>query len=710
MNTSRRLNGKNCVGLLVATLLAAAAIMASMRVWEMDFTVPVSFSGDGILGDLLHKSVKQYGIKGLWYCYSIGAPEYSALIDTPFLDLAYGLEVYLISLVAPANAISFVLYILTYPLAAFTIYLLLNRFTDSVPLKLMLSAAFAVTPYHFMRNMGHLTLSQYHVVAIAVYLMLVIYEEDFAGVVPRRYLSEKWKILLLYGGCVYLGMSNIYYVFFGLVCMGMALVAKLIKSKRLSCLWKEAAPIYAVLVGVLIGLAPKLYYTLRYGPNEGALVRNPVEAEMFALKIIQMLLPAGYNRVGRLAALSEVYNSNAINLNENACSTLGLIGSLGFLLACGWVIWRLVKAEPRDKLFNARMGIITLAILCLVLYCMGGGFGAIVNYYIFREIRALNRSSIVIECLSLCVVCLYVDLFLRQRESQRRRICTGVAVLAAGALVMFTEFPVNSRGWQDYVKAEDKRLHQFFDAVEADAGEGAMIYQLPFMVFPEAAISIVNMQDYEPALGYVYSDSLRWSYGGMKGRNDAAKRLFIDNGMSPLFVRRIQEAGFTGVYIDIDGYENDGEEIIAFYSDTLGLTPIVSEDERLYYYNVSGVTIADEDLYLTGYYDFLKRFSDENGASADDKALKSLARGLENGDENALDTLWSWAQESDSADLSSMDSAEYVLYLYNNLLDRDETQPQGWAARIDGGDLTRREVFDAFVKSDEFKLLRGAEP
>ena len=119
--------------------------------------------------------------------------------------------------------------------------------------------------------------------------------------------------------------------------------------------------------------------------------------------------------------------------------------------------------------------------------------------------------------------------------------------------------------------------------VENSIEKESMIYQLPFMKFPEGG-SIVSMGEYEHALGYVYTDGLRWSYGAMKGRNMESELLYIDEGMSEEFVQGIIEAGFSAVYIDTRGFEDGGEAINRFYSETLGLTPIVSEDEWLYFY------------------------------------------------------------------------------------------------------------------------------
>ena len=88
-----------------------------------------------------------------------------------------------------------------------------------------------------------------------------------------------------------------------------------------------------------------------------------------------------------------------------------------------------------------------------------------------------------------------------------------------------------------------------------------MIYELPMTLFP--AVGPMNqVLDYSMFRGYYYTDTLRWSYGGEKGRNTVATDLYIDEGQSQEFVNNILDAGYAGVYIDILGFEDMGESVV----------------------------------------------------------------------------------------------------------------------------------------------------
>ena len=261
MYKSRPMTWKNCLGLLLAVFLPLLA----WQFWKIDFSAPHSIAGDDLLGNMLYKSVVQYGLKGVWFCPSLGAPEMAKLIDTPFMSYTTVLKVLVCSwFTSNIYTITYINYALSFMLSGMTMYLLLNRLIDRIWIKTFFSIAFAITPYHFLRGMVHLTLSNYYPMPMAIYLMLLICSEEFKGIAPARYMKQKWKIALMYFCCIYLGISNIYYAFFGLFCMAVGLLIKLVEKKKLSVLWKEAVPLYVLLVGVVLTILPgKLYTVLR---------------------------------------------------------------------------------------------------------------------------------------------------------------------------------------------------------------------------------------------------------------------------------------------------------------------------------------------------------------------------------------------------------------------------------------------------------------
>ena len=683
---------RNIVGIIFAMIASLALACVSIRIWEIDINIPIGSYGDGVLATTIFKSIYENGWMGAYFCDSLGAPDVASLIDTPFFDNGMIAIACVLSKILPnANMVFYVDYLMTYVLAAVSMYLLLNCMTKDVILKIILSISFAITPYHFYRGMGHITLSHYYVVPIAIYLALVIYEEAFCYAIPEKYRNKKLKSVGLYLGCIVLGMSNVYYAYFGVLCMGIALLLKLVKTRTVTVLYKEALLIYTVLASVFVGLLPKLIYAAKYGANTMAGVRGQWEVEIYALKIIQLLLPCSYNRVKLLADLNAKYSSYQYNINENSFASLGIIATIGFLMACYSVICLVAKRENKDD----RKNFLSFLILFLVLYSMAGGFGAFINYFITPEIRCLNRTSIVIVCISLCIVSLLWD-----GIGKKKRILKDTVFAAILVFSMYSEIMVMGSGWQVQAKNENAVLNKFFAEVEKSAGEDGMIYELPFMIFPETN-AINEMQDYEPAIGYLYTTNLKWSYGGIRGRNTTAQNLLIDDGFSERFLYRIKEAGFNGVYIDTKGYADRGVAIIDFYSNYMGLTPIVSDDNWLYYYDISNVKISEEVNHP--WYQYVNEFIHKNGLRIGEKEKENVLSKLAKESSSASQTVYKWLMMS-GYEGDSYEAKDYVRFLYNEFLTREPSQDEMnlWLEQIDNG-LEYEEVLGGFLYSDEFK-------
>lgn len=575
-------------------LTAAAAlgvILCQMSVWNMDLRVPMGFGGDYVLDSLIVKSICENGFRGLYFCYRLGAPGISELIDTPFFDVNLTSQIWLLSkFIHSHNVILYIVYFMTYPMSAATMYLLSGKFTKRYPLRMIAGVIYAVAPYHFYRAISHITLSNYFMAPIGIWLALLIAEEPFRGIAPERFRKAKWKTAIMYLSCILIGLSNVYYAFFALFCMGVALVYKGINTKKIKGLQREALSLFVILASVLVSLMPKIIYSTQNGSNEIAGVRTGTACEIYALKVIQMILPPYFTRSSFLRLFIERYNKIAFNVNENASSALGAAAVAGFLMICVWVIYRLSapgRAKSSDKV--KRTDLLALITVAMVLYCSGGGFGALVGYFITPEIRCLTRSSIFIACLSLCVLLTALDSILDIRSEKRavlRKGAVWVFTAAAAAMAVFVDIPASNSHWQDGLKQKYADAEAFFTKIEDTMGVNDMIYELPYMTFPEVP-PIENMTDYQPAVPYLYTDRLCWSYGAMKGRNEP----MLDLAGLPAgeeLLTHLRERGFTGIYIDPSGYADQGAETIAILREQLGTEPIVSADSSMYFFDIRG--------------------------------------------------------------------------------------------------------------------------
>src|SRR5207244_1350618 len=104
----------------------------------------------------------------------------------------------------------------------------------------------------------------------------------------------------------------------------------------------------------------------------------------------------------------------------------------------------------------------------------------------------------------------------------RAAYITGLGLLVTAGI--FDETPAHLlpdyHAWKDFYQADAA----FVRSVEDSLPSGAMVFQLPYVPYPEP--SREALPRYQPILrhsydhfrGYLHSQTLRWSYGGMKGR------------------------------------------------------------------------------------------------------------------------------------------------------------------------------------------------
>ena len=223
-----------------------------------------------------------------------------------------------------------------------------------------------------------------------------------------------------------------------------------------------------------------------------------------------------------------------------------------------------------------------------VLFGVTGGLSWTLGIAGFTEIRAWNRISIFIAFYALVAVGLALDWAVRHTRSFSYKpfVVSGLAVL----LVVIGVFDQtssaiipDSRNFQTEWNADAVFVKQ----IERTLGPGGKVFQLPYLPFPEAELSVppYGMTDYDPLRGYLHSDDLYWGYGGTRGRAADWQAQVVQNA-TPKMLDAITAVGFDGLWIDTLGYPNHAEQIIAEVQDATGEPPIVSPNGRFVFFDL----------------------------------------------------------------------------------------------------------------------------
>jgi phosphoglycerol transferase len=183
----------------------------------------------------------------------------------------------------------------------------------------------------------------------------------------------------------------------------------------------------------------------------------------------------------------------------------------------------------------------------------------------FSWLRATNRYSIVI----LCAVLLWLGRAckFRHRPALGSLICIGLA----GFTVWESSFawPRNRRLPQaDLVKAD----RVFVQELEKQLPHEAAVFQVPVMAFPESP-PILGLLDYDPFRPYVWSKTLRFSYGTHKGRPREAWQAQCARKPARDMVGELVAKGFAAILVHRPGFADRGRALEAALS-SAGLSRI----------------------------------------------------------------------------------------------------------------------------------------
>ena len=558
---------KAVAGAIVASVLPFVAL-ALLLPQVFSLRKPLAYSGDGLSHAVLVKSVLEAG----WFPTHnprLGAPFGATWFDYPNADAANLLILKIIGLFSNDWIIATnVFYLITFALTSVIAFSVLQRLGLRWLYALVAALLFAELPYHFLRSV-HLLLAAYWSVPIAVYLAIICGPQANA----LRFgdaSSGRWSRALMAIG---VGCGGIYYAFFGIVLIAVAGFANLLAERR----WRAilpAATIAAIAVATVVAqLGPTFVYWYENGTNSQVAQRPSGEAELFAFKPIQLLLPQSEHRIRLARDFANGYARSAPLVNENASASLGIVGVTGLAFILVYGLRRLIVDPPFDPPLES------LAWQSVAALALGtvGGFGSVLAQAGFTSIRAYNRISVFLGFIGIASVFLVLQRALPAVRDSRVRAYGGAAAAIALALAgTLDQLPVTTR---DSSKAlqNDQR---FFAELERSLSPGTSVYQLPYHPYPESG-PMNAMADYDLARGYLHTDTLRWSYGAMKGRPGDAWLRSVAEKTLPGQLDIAAQSGFGAVYIDRRGYEDHGEAVEAVLRSRVGKPIATSDDGNL---------------------------------------------------------------------------------------------------------------------------------
>lgn len=549
--------------LTVALLLAAVAASEYwfFQLWRLDWSVPMLYGGDGIywVGQVQRSYGELSGSLG-WPFYEV-AGKYD-----PNYDLIYDIFVWFVGLFTKDTGIVFNLYVLVIPFAnALAAYAVFRMVGMRRWLSFAFGITFGMTPYVQQRMAGHMMLAACEFVPFSVLLCLWCAEDEGFNRPGKGFFKNKrnWLALAMAWGIANNGAA--YYPYFTCFFLCVTALCLILRGHK----WSVGVPCLVTIAEIVAWMIPDFFpMVLGILSGQGSTLtngvyRSPVGADIYSLRISSLLLsPNGFglqklaNWMGRYFHI--LATDEGPMYNENGYGYLGVVGIFGFLALLlmllrnwDWKAGRTEKPQLGDRLWLlSRLNVMALLLASIA------GFGSIIGIFV-RFIRGYNRISPYIAFFALLAVGLTAEMRLTRRAGKDRKklILVMVVLLAYG---YWEQQGLFSPKYEEV----QKTWHQdaaFMAEVEDAAGEGAMLFQLPYMKnFENGPLN--NMWDYTLLRGPLHSKTLKFSYGAGYGTENDAWYQATSELEPDAMVAELRTQGMAGIYLDLDGYTEDEQQ------------------------------------------------------------------------------------------------------------------------------------------------------
>jgi len=582
----KKINRKTLAAYCISLSSCILLLILVMKLWTADLRVPFAYSGDGQLNGICVKGIIDNG----WYLFNkyLGMPTGLYMQDFPFPNnLDCGL-IKLISYFTKSYGLTVnIFYLLTFPLTTFTSMFVFRQFKISYSSSIFGSLIYTFVPYHFLRGENHLFLSTYYLVPLVIMVILWIYDNTMIFDRYGNLNVLNFKFLISIFICILMGSSFVYYAFFSCYFLMVFGTILFLSRRDIRYLLISIFFVCVLTISTIVNALPTIIYQHNVGSNPAIYARSPQEAELYGMKIIQLFLPSIGHRISLFNNITSKYASTAPLCNENITVSLGIIGSLGCIFLLFWVFHRITSNYTKSFELEQKFNALSVLNLSAILLGTIGGFGSIFSYFVYSQIRGYNRISIFIAFFSIFAIVLLLDMarnMFKKNINLKILYSTFLIFLLMGGILDQT----NSSMAHSYSLNEKEFYNDehFIKEIESTMPQNAMIFQLPYISFPEYPPQN-KMRDYDLFKGYLHSNSLRWSYGAIKGRDaDYWQKSIYDKPLEEM-IESLSLTGFTGVYVDTYGYRDSGSNLLTNLSEILMTSPLKSEDGRLYFFDMT---------------------------------------------------------------------------------------------------------------------------
>jgi hypothetical protein len=441
------------------------------------------------------------------------------------------------------GAVANVIMLLAHLTAALGFACAARRFGRS-PLPSFVGAVlFGFSHFILARSLGHVNVSFVWHLPLLVYLTLRLASIEH----PPPLKVQICAALLL----VATSFQNPYYPPLAFQLVALATLRSLALGRR--SVAKFGGLLLAIAVGsFLLGQLNVFLRSSSAGSNDRFSGRSLEAIQTWALRLPDLFMPVGHP-ITAWSDFARTHYFHAGNpLSENAAAFLGLVGCcllVGLVVHSALLGFRGRFAEVRGEAW---------LLAYILLFSLSGGIDYLLGSLGMTWLRAVNRYSIVILALVLFFGCSLLE------RLRSRLVRTALAALSL-AIGLGEAFGVGPADYEKHLAAVSRAVNSdraFTRKLERELPKKARVFELPVVEFPESP-TIRDMPDCAHFRPYLWSRSLRFSYGTHKGRPREVWQMHAQQLSPGSMIDYLEAHGFDAILLNRKGLPASGRSLEA---------------------------------------------------------------------------------------------------------------------------------------------------
>jgi len=556
--------------LALTAILSCGLFFFIFQLYRFPFSLPFGYQGDAFFSTMMVKHLGTFG-------FSLSNPELGfpfglQLQDFPFNDGSFFIVVMFLSLFSKNPFVVANLFLLlSFVFCSLTAFISFRWLKISPLLAVGGSLLFSFLPYHLIRGSYHLFLSGYWVVPLVCALSLWLLSLEKKDSLPSNFSAKKY--ILGIGLALLVATSGFYYALFSLFLIGVSGGVGFLKNKNRTALYSALCFSALVILLLAIQFWPSFRFSQLHEKNTAVGVRQAFEVDNNSLSLLRLALPLQSFGIAKLEPYRFQSHQPLVRMEER--QFLGMAGLVGLGVIFARALLFPATTSKKQKIWWSLL-ILVLAIFTLAL---PGGLNSIIAYTLTPQIRAYSRLLPFLAFLALFGL-LQIMEELHSRSYLKLHYLFSLAFLSVALWLQLSWYQPPAAS----IQAEFASDQAFF--AQIDQLKPRAVYQLPYKAFPETP-PIDRLNDYDLLKGYLHTQQpIAWSYAAIKGR--AGDQWLAKLAELPLNIQleKARQAGFEGISVDRFGYADNGLALEASLSALLNAPLVISQNQRLVYYQL----------------------------------------------------------------------------------------------------------------------------